>query len=60
MTTVSFSYTIGSARFTTETEVSDWDELDEDERLDALHDAAVADVDDMLDVETDSINDDEE
>jgi len=56
--TVSFSYTVGSARFSTETEVDDWDDLDQEERVDRLLAIALSDVEDMIDVEEDSINDD--
>jgi hypothetical protein len=60
VTTISFSYTVGSARFSCETEVEDWDELEQDDRLDVLRDAALEDVGDMLDVEEDSIDDEVE
>lgn len=60
MTTVSFYYSVGGARFFCEAEFEKWNEMDESERTDALEDAAKEDVVDYLEVDFDTIDDDDE
>ncbi len=57
MKIVEFTYTIGSATFSTSVEVeqSDWEEMEDSERLDFLEDQAIDEIRDMLSVEEDSI-----
>lgn len=57
--TVSFSYTVGSARFNTDTEVDsdEWDEMEMSERMGVLEEAAMEDIESNLEVEEESIED---
>ncbi len=57
MKIVEFTYTIGSATFSTSAEVeqSDWEEMEDSERLDFLEDQAIEEIRDMISVEEDSI-----
>lgn len=58
--TVSFNYTVGNARFGTEVEIDPvkWNEMSKDDRNDFLQDAALKDVEDMIDIEEESIDED--
>ena len=59
MKTVSFSYTIGSARFISSSDISadDWDQMDLDDRVQHLETVAIDDVKGMLDIDENSIED---
>lgn len=60
--TVTFSYTVGSARFNCEAEVDPqkWESLGHQDRIDYLREAALEDVDDNLEIEEDSVEEDTE
>ena len=57
--TVDFSYTVGSARFTSSVDIptDDWDEMDFDDRVQHLERAAMSEIEDMLEVDENSIED---
>lgn len=61
MGTISFTYTVGSAGFTTEVDMpNDWYDMDEDAQKDYLMDAARQEIDDDLNVKDIEVSDDEE
>ncbi len=57
--TIEFTYTIGSASFNTSTDVNsnEWNEMDEEDRTTTLTEAALEEINDMLEIKKDSIND---
>lgn len=59
--TVSFSYTVGTARFNTSLEVdkSEWNNSDDDDRMEMLRDHALDDIEEYLEIEKDSLQDEE-
>lgn len=57
--TVTFSYSVGSASFNTETEVDqeEWSNMDHQDRVELLFDAATDDVENQLEIDESSIDD---
>ncbi len=55
---VKFIYQINGTDFQSEIDVDDWQDLDQDERLDLLREHALGEVDDVLQIDESSINDD--
>jgi len=58
VTMVKFIYQINGTDFQSEIDVDDWQDLDQDERLDLLREHALGEVDDVLQIDESSINDD--
>lgn len=58
MTTVNYTYTIGSAKFTSSAEVEeDWADMNESQREDFLYAQALEEVEDQLAIEDVEVND---